>query len=137
VAFGGSGNEEIRVIRADGTHPRRLTAGPAYDYSPAWSPDGSHTAFARDGDIWMMAADGLGARQLTTGAGRDGEVEWSPDGLQLIFTRDDRIIIMDPNGSDEPPGPNAWIDSQLTHFRTVGSTRTDGDRTRTTAFWES
>jgi polyisoprenoid-binding protein YceI len=101
VAFGGRGNEDIRVIRADGTHPRRLTAGPAYDYSPAWSPDGSHIAFARDGDIWMMAADGSGARQLTTGPGRDGEVEWSPDGLQLIFTRDDRIIIMDPDGSDE------------------------------------
>jgi len=41
-------NFEIYVMNADGTGQTRLTTNPAHDVDPAWSPDGSHIAFASD-----------------------------------------------------------------------------------------
>jgi hypothetical protein len=35
------GNDEIYLMNADGTRPLNLTIDPAYDRSPAWSPDAS------------------------------------------------------------------------------------------------
>jgi len=100
-AFGGdTGNEDIWVVRDDGSGLHRLTNDPAYEYSPAWSPDGSRIAFARNGDVWVMHADGSGAHRLTSGPGRDGQVTWSRDD-HIVFARDDRVIIMNPDGSHE------------------------------------
>ncbi|MFL5799503.1 MAG: YceI family protein [Actinomycetota bacterium] len=99
-AFGGPGNEDVWVMRSDGTHMHRLTTDPGYEYSPAWSPDGGGIAFGRDGDVWVMRADGSGARHLTTGPGRDGQVTWSPDD-RIVFARDDRVILMNPDGTHQ------------------------------------
>ena len=56
------GNMEIHVMDGDGTHIRRLTHSPAYDYAPAWSPDGRRIAFMSDragpSEIHLMRADG-------------------------------------------------------------------------------
>ena len=39
IAFDGSAQtRDIWTIRADGSHLRRLTRGPADDYGPAWLP---------------------------------------------------------------------------------------------------
>jgi TolB protein len=40
-------DEELRVIRADGTGDRSLTNNHVNDYSPDWSPDGSRIVFVR------------------------------------------------------------------------------------------
>lgn len=58
---------------------------------PAWSPDGSQLAVARDGKtgsaIWIMNADGTEAEQVTSPSnGSDREPSWSSDGA-LAFTR--------------------------------------------------
>ena len=54
--------KDIYVMRADGTHVRRLTDSPGLDEGPELSPDGTKIAFssARDGqqEIYVMDADG-------------------------------------------------------------------------------
>ena len=75
IAFEKAG--EIWVMRADGTHIRRLTNQRASDGNPAWSPDGSQIAFNsnRGGNLatftgfglFVMDADGLHQRRLSYG----------------------------------------------------------------------
>ena len=56
------GDAEIFVMNPDGTEVRQLTDNDAWDYSPAWSPDGKHIAFdsnhPHDYEIFVMNADG-------------------------------------------------------------------------------
>lgn len=75
------------VDPADGTRIR-LTADPAQDRFPAWSPDGSQLAFAsrRNGfwNLYLLTADGQ-ITQLTDHPAYDGAPAWSPDGRRLAF----------------------------------------------------
>src|SRR5439155_24055608 len=72
---GKGGGSHIYVMNADGTGRKSLTAGPADDFSPTWSPDRSKIAFAtdRDGDyeIYVMNADGTGQTNLTNNPAAD------------------------------------------------------------------
>ena len=59
--------KDLYVMRADGTHVRRLTDSPGLDEGPEFSPDGTKIAFssARDGqqEIYVMNADGSNPRR--------------------------------------------------------------------------
>jgi len=83
------GDEELYVIRDDGSGLTQLTDNPATDYKPTWSPDGLQIAFTsnRDGDdeIYIMNADGSGVSQLTFNTAFDCCPDWSPDGSKLTF----------------------------------------------------
>jgi Tol biopolymer transport system component len=59
-----SGDEEIYLVRGDGTGIRRLTklAGP--DLAPTWSSDGRRLAWSRNAEIWTMKANGGGKGRL-------------------------------------------------------------------------
>ena len=65
---------------------RRLTDNRGHDFSPTWSPDGRHIAFASDRDgnygIYVMGSDGSKPRRLTDGG---GSPTWSPDGRHIAF----------------------------------------------------
>ena len=88
----------IETRKIDGSDRQRLMEGgrePNYLY-PAWSPDGTRIAFARDSEsgefdedigIYTMAADGSDLRWLLRSRSRHvaGPV-WSPDGKSLSFT---------------------------------------------------
>jgi Tol biopolymer transport system component/polyisoprenoid-binding protein YceI len=110
-AFTKDGNNDVFVVDADGSGRTRLTAGPEYDLTPAWSPDGRRIAFARDGDIYVMAPDGSDVARLTSGAARDAAPSWSPDGRRVAFVRSNetgrtragpsRIVVMRSDGSHE------------------------------------
>jgi Tol biopolymer transport system component len=68
---------------------RRLTATPEHEFSPAWSPDGTRIAFARnlggsEHDVFVMNADGSGIARLTTAPNPDDRPAWLPDG-RLAF----------------------------------------------------
>ena len=67
----------------------QLTADPAYDAAPSWSPDGSQIAFTswRSGnpDLWMIPAEGGAATQITTDPAPDAGPSWSPDGSMFVF----------------------------------------------------
>jgi TolB protein len=80
---GGSDNYEIFASRADGSGRRKLTAEPAIDWNPAWSPDGTEIVFRSDRtgetQLWKMKADGSGLVQLTTVSFTGGvDPDWQP-----------------------------------------------------------
>jgi Tol biopolymer transport system component len=81
---------DIFTGKLDGSDERRLTSGPGQDQYPAWSPDGSKIAFARNIDgqweLWVMDGDGSHQRQVTQGGAQvKQEPAWSPDGRFLAF----------------------------------------------------
>ena len=79
---------EVSVMNADGTGREDLTSSPAFDASPAFSPNGNRIAFTRmtfsrrseESDIYVMRSDGSGERQLTD----TRAFEWGPDWQPLI-----------------------------------------------------
>jgi len=85
---------------------RQLTASEAFDLDPAIAPDGSHVAFIRDKDLWVVDLDDGKSRALTGDGegpvsngmaefiaqeemGRSTGYWWSPDGRRIAFLRVD------------------------------------------------
>lgn len=64
----------------------QLTEDPA-DVEPAFSPDGTVIAFAREGDLFSVRPDGSGQRRLTNGSGIDSRPIVSVNGRYLVFER--------------------------------------------------
>lgn len=102
----GFDDNEIWIMKADGSGQRRLTDGPG-DAHPTWSPDGQLIAFTRAthandfGDIYVMAPDGSQIRPVAEAP--RGEVyampTWSSDSRRIAFVRSrggsGRIMIVD------------------------------------------
>ena len=118
-------------MNADGSGARRITDGgpdvDGTDLGPAWSPDGSRIAFAREGrpakaatgntDIYVVNADGTDVVRLTDDPMMEYAPTWSPDGSRIAFAAYDlaagghppsplRLYVMNADGSDmEALGP--------------------------------
>lgn len=78
------------------------------DTMPAWSPDCTQVAFAREEngnwDIYVINPDGSGRSRLTSDGAMEFAPVWSPAGDSIAFlsNRDGRwaIWVMDPNGQN-------------------------------------
>jgi Tol biopolymer transport system component len=108
-------NDDIAMIRTDGTGFRNLTRSPdVNEWGPAWSPDGRQIAYSSDENgvpqIFVMDADGSNARRLSDIWGE--YPAWSPDGSRIAFASsmggstpfgdpDYDVFVMDVGGSDE------------------------------------
>lgn len=103
---------ELHMVSPDGSDLVRLTDDDAYDFAPAWSPDGSRIAFMRSNrsdyawDIYVMNSDGSDLRRLTDFPGYDGNPAWSPDGTLIAFSSDRATNPQDPNPSSEGQAEN-------------------------------
>lgn len=73
----------LRMAAVDGSGDRAITSGNVNDSAPAWSPDGSRIAFARNGGVIVAGRDGSGARQVASGF-NPMYLSWSPDGTRLL-----------------------------------------------------
>jgi len=108
-------DDEIYVVRSDGTHVRNLTDAPdSNEWGPAWSPDGTRIAFNSDREgmpqVYVMNVDGTGVERLSD---VEGEYPaWSPDGTRIAFESyvggttpfgdpNYDVFIMDADGSNE------------------------------------
>ena len=82
--------EDLVVVRSDGTESRRLMDDAFKDRLPTWSPDGKTLGFysTRSGrwENWTIQADGSDLRQLTDLDKDTESVIWSPDGRQGIVS---------------------------------------------------
>jgi Tol biopolymer transport system component len=83
---------QIYTVNPDGTALHQVTHGPAFKFSPDWSPDGRRIVYARDAGsgsaIWIAGADGTRARQLTHPRPGffDQYPHFTPDGRRVLFT---------------------------------------------------
>ncbi len=108
------GNGEIYIMDADGSDQINLTNSPAWDGTPAWSPDGLHIVFAseRDGnpELYVMDPDGSNVRRLTTEPSAEVAPAWSPDGRRIAFMSDRTYRMTLEGGELEVPGNSKiWV----------------------------
>jgi len=102
-------NNEIYIMQADGSRPRRLTHHAASDDSPVWSPVGAWIAYVSvrggNAEIYRIHPDGSSKQRLTDDAGEDTQPVWSPDGEWIAFVsyRDGNAALycMRADGSDQ------------------------------------
>jgi Tol biopolymer transport system component len=102
IAFTSAGKQEdIAVVRLDGSEMRKLTDDVYKDRCPRWSPDGKEIAFYsnRTGryQIWTVHPDGSGLTQVTDLPGeRVYYPLWSSDGKRMAYTiPDDTVYVVE------------------------------------------
>lgn len=90
-------------IRRDGTHRQNLSKKSCLpetcsaEHMPAWSPDGTRIAYAREARpsarwrVYVKNANGTNAHQVVPSRRRtrDYGPQWSPSGKRLVFARSD------------------------------------------------
>jgi TolB protein len=73
-----TGQYDIGIVRADGSHRRRLTSDSTFDAYPAFSPNGRKLAFSREGpeEIYVMDLRSGDFDPITDNAGQDVGPDW-------------------------------------------------------------
>ena len=105
VAFRNAGKQEdIYVVRSDGSDLRQLTDDAFRDRRPAWFPDGRTLVFYsnRTGryEFWSISLDGSDLKQLTESTGESFFYpKISPNGTMLVATNEFTSAIWDLTGA--------------------------------------
>jgi Tol biopolymer transport system component/predicted amidohydrolase len=79
------------------SEPKRLTTGDAWEFKPAWSPDGQWIAYVtwstHGGHIWKARADGSRPpEQLTRVPAFYTDIVFSPDGTRIVGLRGNEFM---------------------------------------------
>ncbi len=85
-----SGNQDIWIMKADGTGQKQLTASPLTDVYQIVSADGRYIVFTSDRvggnpHVWRMDSNGNNPKQLTNGSGELASAV-TPDGRWVIYS---------------------------------------------------
>jgi TolB protein len=103
------GDQEIYLLKADGTISRRVTNSRGIDVSPTFSPDGSKMAFvsSRNGQpqIFIQDLQSGQARRLTFSGRYNTQPSWSPAGDKIAYSTmvnngEIDVFVINANGSD-------------------------------------
>jgi Tol biopolymer transport system component len=115
--------EDLFIVRPDGSGLRQLTNDAFRDRYPRWSPDGSRLIFQSDrsgrSEIWSIRADGSALEPVTRTSGSSLSYPvWSPDGRRLAFAvtaqGTELLDLTLPPGQRKPePLPPVSSDGQL------------------------
>lgn len=112
VAFDSQGakQDDLFVVRRDGTTVRQLTNDLYKDRAPRWSPDAKRIAFFSDRsgkwEIWIINSDGSGLKQLTYTSVTVTSPQWSPDGTRIAYRNSGgtpSIIAVDKPWTEQSP----------------------------------
>jgi TolB protein len=124
----------IYVMRANGTHARRITQPGASatvdaryeDHAPSWAPNGKRLAFERFSRltdhqaIFTVRLDGTGLRRITPWTLDASQPDYSPNGHWILFRSHEQsdtrgnVWLVHPNGTDRhavthtPDGVGKW-----------------------------
>ena len=121
--------ERVFLLARTSSQVRELQLGEGFPYDPRLSPDGTHVAFVRDGDVWVCDAVTPGAtpRRLTSRPHPEieyGTAElvaaeelrrtrglwWAPDSRRVLFQRSDAravdtLYVADARHPEKAPVP--------------------------------
>jgi Tol biopolymer transport system component len=131
--------EDLFLIRPDGSARRQLTDDLNKDRIPRWSPDGERIAFYSDRsgsyEVWLINRDGSGLRQFTD---TPGEIVmfpvWSPEGTRLVYLHHtgteglSYIVKADKPWREQSPQPISALRSKGSNYFEVSSWSPDGER---------
>jgi Tol biopolymer transport system component len=97
-------DDEISVMKSDGTGSVMVTNNSSSDQSPSWSPDGTSIVFATDRDgnfeIYTMSLSGLNQVNITnTFSAGETSPAWSGDGRIAYVKNGTDIYIRNADGS--------------------------------------
>jgi len=98
-----SGQEDLYIVKPDGSGLRKITDDAAKDRGPKWSPDGKQIAFYSDRsgryEIWTIDAEGSDLQQVSNTTGRSVWLpEWSPDGKKIVAFNESASLVFDLSG---------------------------------------
>jgi serine/threonine-protein kinase len=122
--------QDLFVMRPDGTELTRLTDDPARDWNPRFTPDGEALTFHSNQsgtyEAWLLRRDGSGRTRLTDFGG-SGVVYpmFAPDGQRLMVERFDSIAPF--------VGSAPWPVTRESATLLVGTALPEGDLN--TAYW--
>lgn len=92
------GEDQVFLVKVDGTGLRPLRPGYADDGHPDWSPDGTRIVFSRDEAIVIVGRDGMGLRRLDPDERSYEFPSWSPNGRRLVVIHKGQMYTMDLRG---------------------------------------
>jgi eukaryotic-like serine/threonine-protein kinase len=98
-----SGQEDLYIVKPDGSGLRKITDDAAKDRGPSWSPDGKQIAFYSDRsgryEIWTIDAEGSDLQQVTNTTERSVWFPaWSPDGKKIVGFNEGVSLVFDLSG---------------------------------------
>jgi hypothetical protein len=126
----GGRQEDLYLMRSDGSGLRKLTDDAPRDRFPSFSFDGRRIVFMSDRsgvwELWAILPDGSGLTQLTRSGASPYTPLCSPDGLRIVASNGKDVLVFDLDGKgavtkmDRLPAPHDDLIGQVVAWSADG-----------------